>query len=65
MFDCRSEALSTHKMNDDALLDSEALCFVHGDGVACIEDIRQRQSSARGVVPREIQKKKTKEIRVA
>ena len=45
----------------DALLDGETLCFVHTEGVGCIEDIRQRQSSARGVVPTGIAEKNTRE----
>ena len=44
----------------DGILDGETLCFVHAEGVGCIEDIRQRQSSARGVVPTGIAEKKYK-----
>ena len=49
----------------DAILDGETLCFVHAEGVGCIEDIRQRQSSARGVVPTGIAEKKIQERRIA
>ena len=45
-------------MNDDALLDDEAHVFLYTEGVDCIEDIRQRQSSARWVVSMEIPAKK-------
>ena len=48
MFGSWSEALSTsHKMNDDALLDGEALGFVDGEGVACYEwELSPRHSGA-------------------
>ena len=58
MFGCRSEAFATHKMNDDALHDEEAHVFFYTEGVDCIEDIRQRQTSARWVVSMEISAKK-------
>ena len=52
------EAFATPKMNDDVLLDDEAHVFLYTERVDCIEDIRQRQSSARWVVSMEIPAKK-------
>ena len=43
MFGCGSEALATHKMNDDTLPEDETHVFDFTEGIDFIEDIRQRQ----------------------